>query len=468
MKHENELDSLINYNLIKAHLIASLVFLAIVFLAGMLYACQFIYIFPFPGIEYLSPGRLRLLHTNGAVYGFIVNGFTGALYWAVPRLTGKRVMNEKYVGWFMFVALQAAVLATAVGLLLGHAQAIEWGETPVYVDPFVVVWLLLSLVQFSTPIYKHANEKPLYAANWYMIAGLVWVPMVYIMGNYVPAFFVPGVAGAAITGTWIHDAVGLYVTPIGWGLLYYFVPVILKKPVWSHALSLLGFWGLAFFYPLQGVHHFLWSPIPMYAQYAAVLSTIVLELAVVSVIVNFMMTLKGRGEALKESIPLRWIFIGIVNYAITCFQCAIQVLLTTQKVIHFTDWVVGHAHLIMFGTFGFWILGFIAYLWPKVTHSQTYSKSLDEWSFWLLLIGMEIMWVDLLAAGLMEGFTWWSLNPWMDSVRFAFPFWIVRALCGTMMSIGLICYLYNFYMTGRKKTISLVQSVEMGTVGGIL
>lgn len=465
MKPEQK--SLVNYDLVYGHIIASVVFVAIVFLAGMLYSLQFLYIYPFPGIEWLSPGRVRALHTNGAVYGFIVNGFTAALYWAVPRLSGHKVLNEKYLGWFMFIALQAAVLATAIGLLHGDMQAIPWGETPWYVDPFVVIWLLLALVQFTYPIYLHAAERPLYAANWYFIAGFVWIPMVYIMGNYIPVFFVPGIAGAAVTGTWIHDAVGLYVTPIGWGLCYYFIPIILKKPVWSHSLSLLGFWGLAFFYPLQGVHHYLWSPIPMYAQYAAVLSTIVLELAVVSVIVNFMMTLKGRAEALKESIALRWVFIGIVNYAITCFQCAIQVLLTTQKVIHYTDWVVGHAHLIMFGTFGFWILGFISYLWPKVTHSEVYSKSLDEWAFWLILIGIELMWIDLLAAGLIQGFTWWSLSPWMDSIRYSFPFWIVRTISGAAMTLGLILYLYNFYMTGKKKTVSLIHSQEAGATGGV-
>jgi cytochrome c oxidase cbb3-type subunit 1 len=460
MKHENE--SLVNEDLIYAHLIASVVIVAIVFLAGLLYSMQFLYIYPFPGISFLSPGRLRSVHTNGAVYGFIVNGFTAALYWAVPRLTGKKVFNEKYVGWFMFIALQAAVLGTVFGLLHGDAQAIPWGETPWYIDPFVVVWLLVSLAQFTVPIYKHAIEKALYAANWYIIAGLVWIPMVYIMGNYFPTFFVPGIAGAAITGTWIHDAVGLYVTPIGWGLCYYFIPVILKKPVWSHSLSLLGFWGLAFFYPLQGVHHYLWTPIPMYAQYAAVLSTVALELAVVSVIVNFMMTLKGRAEALKDSIPLRWIYIGIVNYAITCFQCAIQVLLTTQKVIHFTDWVVGHAHLIMFGTFGFWILGFISYLWPKVTHRQSYSKAAEEWAFWLILVGIELMWIDLLAAGLVQGFMWWSLSPWMDSIRYSFPFWIVRAISGVLMSAGLTFYIYNFYMTARNKTVSIIQAQQAG------
>jgi cytochrome c oxidase cbb3-type subunit 1 len=67
---------------------------------------------------------------------------------------------------------------------------------------------------------------------------------------------VAGTSAGAIGGLFIHDLVGLFVTPLGWGLMYYFVPIMLKKPIWSHGLSLVGFWGLAFFYPLQGIHHY--------------------------------------------------------------------------------------------------------------------------------------------------------------------------------------------------------------------
>ena len=102
-----------------------------------------------------------------------------------------------------------------------------------------------------------------------------------------------GNAAGPLLGLYIHDLVGLWVTPMGWGMMYFFVPIILKKPIWSHALSLVGFWGLAFFYPLQGVHHFLGSPIPLFAQYSAVISTIAIEIVVTTVVINFFMTWKG-------------------------------------------------------------------------------------------------------------------------------------------------------------------------------
>ncbi len=446
-----ERNSIINYTLMKFHIGFAMLYLGVVLLGGLLYSLQFIHLYPLSGIEIFSPGRIRMIHTNGAVYGFITNGFLAGLYWAVPRLTGHRVWNETLIGWFLALGLQVAVLGTAGGLLFGFAQGIEWAETPKLLDPIISAWLVVLLIQFVVPIYKYAQGRPLYAATWYLTAGLIWVIMVYIMGNFVPEYFVPGIAGAAVTGTWIHDAVGLYVTPVAWGLMYYFVPVLLRKPIWSHALSLLGFWGLAFFYPMQGVHHYLWSPIPMYAQYAAVLSTVILELAVITVIVNFLMTLRGNAEALRTSIPMRWMFVGIINYAITCLQCAFQVLLTTQKVIHFTDWVVGHSHLIMFGTFGFWILGWFSYLWPKAKKTEAYSRSLDEWAFWLITLGTAVMWVDLLSAGLVQGFNWWGLTPFIDSVNFSVPFWITRTITGVSITTGFVLYTYNMFMTGRRE-----------------
>ena len=113
------------------------------------------------------------------------------------------------------------------------------------------------------------------------------------MGNFIPQYFVSGTSAGAVGGLFIHDLVGLFVTPLGWGMMYYFVPILLKKPIWSHGLSLVGFWGLAFFYPLTGIHHFLYTPIPMFLQYGAVISTIAVELVVTTVIINFHMTLRG-------------------------------------------------------------------------------------------------------------------------------------------------------------------------------
>ena len=436
----------VDQKIVKWYLVAGLTYFAVALTAGLLFSLQFLQHYPFPGIEYLSPGRVRIIHTNGVAYGFILNCFLGALHWTVPRLTRFPVASRK-LSWFIFWAVQAIVVATVVGVLAGKAQAVEWGETPLFVDPFVVVGLILMGINFSVPIFK-ASKDPLYVSLWYFSVAFIWTTLNYIMGNFIPQYYTPGAAGAAIVGLFIHDLVGLLVTPIGWGLMYYFVPTILKKPIWSHAISLIGFWGLAFFYPLQGVHHFFYSTIPMFAQYSAVVSTIGIEVVVMTVFINFVATLRGRSDALKN-LPMRWFYTGIVFYMLTCAQCAYQALLTTQKIIHFTDWVVGHAHLVMFGVFGFWILGIVTELWPKLTGRAWYNPSLNTAHYWLSAMGMLVMFFDLMAAGLVQGFLWSRLAPWEESITSSMPFWIWRTAAGSMIILGQIFFFYNLWRTAR-------------------
>jgi cytochrome c oxidase cbb3-type subunit 1 len=442
---------LVNYDLIRWHLVASAAFFAVSLLGGLSYAMQFNNLYPFTNVEWLSPGRVRMVHTNMAAYGFIANAFIAGMLFAIPRLTKQAILSDR-LGWLIFAAWQLVMSLTIIGQLAGFGQAVEWGETPVFVDPLVLVGLVLLVVNLATPILR-SKEQGLYVSLWYFLAAFAWTGLVYFMGNYLPQFWVPGTAGAAITGLFIHDLVGLFVTPIGWGLMYFFVPLLLRKPIWSHALSLIGFWGLAFFYPMQGVHHFLFSPIPMYAQYGAVVATIAVEIVVVTVIVNFFGTLHGRSDAIRGNLAVRWFFTGIIMYGITCLQCAFQVTLTFQKIIHFTDWVVGHAHMVMFGVFGFWIMGVFVELWPRAVGRPWANPSLLTLHYWLTLVGLSLMVVDLTAAGLVQGFSWRDLGHWGESVVASMPFWWTRTFAGLLIIAGHGLFFYALWATARQPAV---------------
>ena len=451
--------SLVNDTLVRRHLGAGVVALLVSMIAGFEYSLQFLGFYPMASSELASPGHFRLIHTNMAAYGWLVNGFTAMLYYVVPRLTGHRVWSDK-IGHLIFYVWQVILLASLGGYLFDRAQAIEWGETPtgfrpgtfelnwIPVDLLVVVGAVLVITQFMVPLYK-ARKQQYYVTLWYVTAGLVWLALTYLMGSIVPEWVLPGAAGAAVTGLFIHDLVGLYVTPMGWGLMYFFVPLILRKPIWSHSLSVIGFWALAFFYPLGGVHHFLISPIPDYVEFGAISTTIAIEIVVTTVVVNFFMTLRGKFGALRTNMAIRWFYAGAIMYFITCLQCSFQVTWMFQKVIHFTDWVVGHAHMIMFGTFTFWMFGVIDWLWPRIVKREWHSQSLRSWHFWLSTVGIGIMFFDLTISGLVHGFMQRELADWMDIIRMSVPFWWVRTFAGGMLISGLLCSVYNMWMTLR-------------------
>ena len=123
--------------------------------------------------------------------------------------------------------------------------------------------------------------------------------------------------------------------------------------------------------------------------------------------------------------------------------------LTFQKLIHFTDWVVGHAHLVMFGVFSLWLFGIMTYLFPRLLGRDWYSRKLCEWHYWLSAVGLFVMFLDLTLAGIFQGYYWASLQPWEASVDGSQPFWHVRVVAGLAMFGGLLCFLYNLWMTVR-------------------
>ena len=117
--------------------------------------------------------------------------------------------------------------------------------------------------------------------------------------------------------------------------------------------------------------------------------------------------------------------------------------------IHFTDWVVGHAHLVMFGVFSFWIFGMTEHLWPKLVGREWWSAGLRRWSFWLMTLGLGGMFLTLTAGGVAEGFLALNLAPRETILEVMRPFWIVRSITGVAIILGFSCLVGNMWMTAR-------------------
>ena len=459
MEHqESPNESVVDYRIVQMHFIIAIAFLMVVLLAGLSYSLQFLQKYPFPGVSFLAPGRMRMVHTTGVAYAWLANGMFATLYYMIPKLTGHRVLSSK-LSYLIFYVYNGLILANVLMILGGYAQGLEWAETPKLLDPFITLGVLLLVINLITPIVK-ARAKKMYVSLWYISAGLIWTPVIYIMGNFLPEYIFPGTAGATISSMYIHDLVGLFVTPIGIAMAYYLLPVAMKKPLYSHALSIIGFWGLAFFYPMNSAHHYLFSPIPMWTQYASIVASIGVHVVVYTVVFNLIATVASDWKQLVDNPPIRWIFFGTIAYLITCIQCAVQVTLSFQTIIHFTDWVVGHSHFVLFGVFSFWITGWMYYLLPRIWRTEIFSDSLARWHFWLTALGISIMQIDLLAAGVMQGNMWKSLAPFIDSVAASVPFWWVRTFSGIMILAGEGCFIVNIYLTWQESRQSGVNQAQ--------
>jgi len=432
-------------SLVYAHGLAAIVTLLVSVVFGGLAALELLVPDLAGDTSWLTWGRIRYSHTQGIMLGWLGNAFFAFLYHGVPVLTGRRVVSVKLGQWVFGLWNFAVVVPGWILVLAGFSQPLEWAEFPLVIDAFVVVALAFALVQFLPPFF-HKGLEDLYVSSWYIIGGLVFTMLAYPMGNFVPEL-VPGARGAAFSGLWIHDAIGLFVTPLALAVIYFVIPAATRRPIYSHFLSMLGFWLLFFLYPLNGTHHYVFSVIPMSAQIGAITASTLLGVDVILVVANLFLSMRGAGWFPRDP-ALRFVSTGTLFYLIVSIQGAMQAQMAVNQSVHFSDWVVGHSHLAMLGFATFAAAGGLIHAWQRIPWAR-YNVKMLNWAYWLLLTGVVVMVADLTHAGLAEAAAWKSTAPWMDSVRVAQPYWLIRALTFFPITAGFLLLLAGL-MTGER------------------
>jgi len=441
-------------SLIRAHVFASLVAVVISALFGILVATKFTFPEFLGGHSWLTWGRLRYNHTQGIFFGWLGNAFLAFFYYAVPRLANRPVLSRK-LGWLLFFIWNFTVVVPGwVLVLAGFSQPLEWAEFPLVVDAFVVLAFILMVFEFVLPFLK-ARLSDLYVSGWYLIGGIIFTMLAYPVGNFVPEM-VPGARGAAFSGLWIHDAVGLFVTPFALAIAYYVIPTVTRRPIYSHFLSMVGFWVLFFIYPLNGTHHYVYSAIPMAAQKGAIVASAYLGMDVILVVTNLLLSLRGSSGTTSKDVPLRFVWFGVISYLVVSLQGSGQAFMPVNRFIHFTDWVIGHSHLAMIGFASFTALGGIAHMWQRIPGTR-YHERMMNWSFWLLAMGLTLMITDLTIAGLVEAQVWETSAPWIDSVRAVGSYWLVRTLSGLPILAGFVLFWVSL-VTGPRSSEAIASA----------
>ena len=442
---QERLDSLVDRPLVRLWIYWGLFWLMFAPTVGAIISSYF----NFPG--YLGNsleiqfGRLRPMHVNGVIFGAFSTLFMGLCYYIVPRLCGIRVWQEKLGYWLAWTWNLGLVLGMIL-LALGYSQGLEAGEMPLIADIIFFVCMTLATIQFLVTISKR-TEPQLYVSMWYLIAAFVWTTLNLVFGSFILPYSLWGVNSAAFHGLYIHYIVGLWITPAGYVIIYYFLPASVKNPIYSHKLSLIGFWSLALFYPFVGIHHYLYSPIADWAETLAIITSMLLIIPVWTVLQNFFGTMIGRWDTFGRNLPAKFLIMGSLMYLIGCFQGSLEALRSLQEPTHFTDFVISHSHLTVFGTFVVWAIGGTLYVWPKIHDQELWSFKLGNWSFWLITFGISIMGIVLTMAGLMQGTMWMTGTEWLDSLVAMRPYWVIRTFAGISMDVGISLLVYNLMRT---------------------
>ena len=393
----------------------------------------------------LTFGRLRPIHVNGVIFATFSTLFIGLCHYIVPRLSGVRVPWSG-AGHVLAWAYNLAVIVGIVSMALGWNQGLEAAEFPLLVDIVVFITVAVTTAQFILTAARRL-EPQLYVSMWYLLAAFVWTTLNFILGFFILPYNITGINSAAFHGLYLHYVVGLWLTPAGYVLIYYFLPASVQNPIYSHKLSLIGFWSLALFYPFVGIHHYLYSPIADWAETLAIITSMLLIIPVWTVLQNFFGTMIGRWQNFGYNLPAKFLIMGSLMYLVGCFQGSTEALRSIQQPTHFTDFVISHSHLTVFGTFVVWAIAGLVYVFPRMYDTELWSFKLGNWSFWLITFGITLMGLTLSAQGLQQGYMWMAGTEWMDSVNAIRAFWMVRTFSGVSMDIGMTLLVYNMMRT---------------------
>ncbi len=406
-------------------------------------------------ISWLSFGRLRPVHTNMVFWGWSSMAMVGFSYYVVPRVGNTRIFSVR-TGYTTLALMNAAVLIGSIFLMSGINNS--GGEYREYIWPVMslfAVGIIITVYNLLKTIAARKTEE-IYVSNWYIVAAMMFVITILVVA-YLP-FWQQGLGETIVQGYFMHQGVGMWFMFLNLGLMYYFLPQELNSPVYSYSLSILAFWTQILFYTLIGTHHFIFSAIPWWMQTVAIVASVGMVIPVAAGSVNFMMTIRGSWHRLKLNYVLPFYVVSIIFYFTGSMQGTVEAFRTTNLLWHFTDFTVAHSHLTMYGIITFMLFSFTYTLIPRLTSLQPPSLTVGL-HFWMALIGVLLYTISLMIGSTEKGMLWMAKKPFIESVVLMVPYWLWRAIGGTMMWISHIIFAYNFYrMIKPRKQIFVPQT----------
>jgi len=411
-----------------------------------------------------SFGRLRPVHTTSVIFGFGGNALIATSFYVMQRTSRARIPDQISPLFVVFGYNLFCLLAVS-GYMMGVTQSKEYAEPEWYADLWlVVVWVTYFIVYMRTLLRR--KEPHIYVANWYYLAFVLVVAVLHIVNNLaVPISFssaksytvFAGVQDAMTQWWYGHNAVAFFLTAGFLGMMLYFLPKRAGRPLYSYRLSILSFWGITFFYMWAGSHHLHYTALPQWVQTLGMAFSVMLLVPSWAAAANALLTLNGAWHRVRDDATLRFMMVAALFYGLTTFEGSFLAIRAVNSLSHYTDWTVGHVHAGALGwvamiTFGS-IYAAVPWLWKR---ESMYSPRLVEVHFWLAVAGTIIYVLAMWNSGIIQGLMWRTYASdgtlaysFVDSLVVMHPYYIARAVGGTLFLIGALVGCYNIWMTVR-------------------
>ena len=378
-------------------------------------------------------GRMRTMHLTAVFYGWITNAALAAIVWLTPRLMRTTLRGAPWVvlgAVFLNIGVASGIGAVGIGWTAG----MEYLEIPWQIGIFVGLGLVLIAINVFRTV-RHRTVAHLYVTSWYHLAALLWIIVLFTIGKLPGVHY--GVQQATMNWWYGHNVLGLWFTPVSVGIIYYFLPKVIGRPVRSYNLSILGFWTLAFFYAQVGGHHLVGGPVPGWLVTLSIVQSMMMIVPVLAFAINMVCTIRGRVHLTQYSPTLRFMVFGAVMYILSSVQGSFEALRAVNRVAHFTHFTVAHAHLGAYAFVTMVLFGAIYFMLPRVLHREWAWPRLIAVHFWLAATGIMVYFIFLTIGGWLQGTAMLdAAKPFMDSVAVTLPYLQWRSVGGSLMVLS--------------------------------
>ncbi len=375
--------------------------------------------------------------THGVLMGFVLTTFfiVGFGYYTASTSLKQEIWN-KPLAWFGFYLCLTGVVLAAVPLLTGNASVLYTFYPPLQAHPafyigaalLVVgswVWCLEMVVMWVIWKKAHPGETvPLAmfgttanAILWFITSlGVAFEVLFQLIPWSLGLIDTVDVGLARTLFSWtLHAIVYFWLIP-AYIVLYTLVPKAAGGKLFSDQMARFAFIMLLVFSVPIGFHHLYMDPFQA-AGWKFLHMTGTFMVAVPTLITGFTViaSLEVAGRLRGGKGLLGWIgalpwrnpivlaaILAMLMLIFGGFGGMINASYSMNAMVHNTQWVTGHFHLIFGGTTVIMYFGAAYYLWPKMTGKELASVKLANTQLWLWFIGMLVLtlpWHQLGIAG---------------------------------------------------------------------
>jgi cytochrome c oxidase cbb3-type subunit 1 len=288
------------------------------------------------------------------------------------------------------------------------------------------------------------RERGLYISQWLLAAAILWFPWIYSTAQLLLLVHpVRGVMQAVIDWWYINNLTTIWLGFTGLAAIFYFIPKMTGRPLYSHYLGVLIFWILAIFGSWGGIPDA--SPLPRWIPALSGAAAMLSLVAVAGVVINVWKSISGSAPKQGGANLLKFITFGSFAYVVASLAGAVGGLSQASKVLNFTWFLPAQSQLMVYGFFAMTMFGAIYYVSSKLLQVEVSAGKIKA-HFWLAALGVIVYSISLAVGGVQQGTALsdaHGTSSFLDIVKGTAPFIRASTMGDLLMALANLLFLVN-------------------------